>query len=183
VIPTSGTTRRLFFALWPGADTRRALVRSTQGAVQRVGGRAVPPHNYHITLAFLGNQPSDIFDEIVAAGRRVSMPPITLWLDSFDCWPRPMVFWFGPLTAPQALSRLSADLWTRMEPLGVARDKRDLRPHVTLARKVQVLPELEVPNPVAWPISAFTLIESISGDPGPEYSVVAKFPLGSPHDP
>ena len=181
--PTISPARRLFFALWPDQFTRQALVRTTQAAVQRVGGRAVPPRNYHITLAFLGNQPIALFDRIVAAGRQVSAPPMELWLDAFDCWPRPRVFWFGPAKFPPALASLSADLWAQMEILGLPRDQRALRPHLTLARKVQRLPELAAPTPVQWPVSAFTLIESISGDPGPEYSVVARFPLGSPHDP
>ena len=44
---------------------------------------------------------------------------------------------------------LSADLWTRMEALGnVARQERALQPHVTLARKVQTLPELAAPKPL-----------------------------------
>lgn len=176
-------TRRLFFALWPDQVTRQALARASRAAVRRVGGRPVPPHNYHITLAFLGNQPIALFDRIVSAGRRVRAPPLELRLDTFDCWPRPRVFWFGPATFPPILSRLSADLWTQMETLDISRDRRDLQPHVTLARKVQQLPELPAPAPVQWPVTAFSLIESISGDPGPEYSVVAQFPLGSSDDP
>jgi len=132
-------TRRLFFALWPDQATRQALVRATRKAVRRAGGRPVPPHNYHITLAFLGNQPSALFDEIVAAGRRVTASPMELCLDTFHCWPRPRVFWFGPAKA--------------------------------------------APKPVQWPVGAFSLMESMDGDPGPEYSVVARFPQGSSHDP
>jgi 2'-5' RNA ligase len=176
-------TRRLFFALWPEPATRQALVRATRKAVRRAGGRPVPPHNYHITLAFLGNQPSALFDDIIAAGRHVSAPAMELCLDTFGCWPRPRVFWFGPAQCPPALTRLSADLWTQVETLGLSRDRRILQPHVTLARKVQRLPELDALKPVPWPVGAFMLIESISGDPGPEYSVVARFPLGSSHDP
>jgi 2'-5' RNA ligase len=180
---TASLTRRLFFALWPDQGTRQALEHAARAAVRRVGGRAVPAHNYHITLAFLGNQPIAWFDKIVAAGRRADARPMELWLDTFDFWPRPRVFWFGPAQFPSALSRLSADLWTQMETLGLARDKRDLQPHVTLARKVRGLPELATPKAVQWPVSAFSLIESIHGDPGPEYSVVAQFQLGSSHDP
>lgn len=176
-------TRRLFFALWPDQATRQALVRATRKAVRRAGGRPVPPHNYHITLVFLGNQPGALFDEIVAAGRRVNAPPIELWLDTFHCWPRPRVFWFGPAKFPPALTRLSADLWTQMETLGLARDRRVLQPHVTLVRKVQRLPELAAPKPVQWPVGEFSLMESMDGDPGPEYCVVARFPQGSSHDP
>jgi len=183
VNPTASPTRRLFFAIWPDQITRQAVARTARAPVKRVGGRAVPPRNYHITLAFLGNQPIDLFHGIIVAGRRVRAPAIDLWLDTFDCWPRPRVFWFGPAKFPPTLSRLSADLWTQMETLGLPRDKRDLQPHVTLARKVKQLPALAAPTPVRWPVHAFTLIESITGDPGPEYSVVAQFPLGSPDDP
>jgi 2'-5' RNA ligase len=175
--------RRLFFALWPDESTRQALVRITRTAVRRAGGRPVPPHNYHITLAFLGNQPADLFAEIVTAGRRITAPPMELVLDTFHCWPKPRVFWFGPRRCPPDLAGLSADLWTQMEALGLSRDRRALQPHVTLARKVQTLPELAAPKPLRWPVGGYALIESISGDPGPEYSLVARFSLGSSHDP
>lgn len=177
------TTRRLFFALWPDDPLRLALERATRTAVRRAGGRPVPPRNYHITLAFLGNQPAELFDDILAAGRRITAPPMALLLDTFHWWPKPRVFWFGPRKFPPALPRLSADLWAQMETLGLSRDRRPLQPHVTLARKVQSRPELAAPKPVPWPVRGFALIESISGDPGPEYSVVARFPVGSSHDP
>lgn len=181
--PAKPATRRLFFALWPDEAVRMALVRATRTAVRRAGGRPVPAHNYHITLAFLGNQPVDLFDEIVAAGRRVTAPPVALLLDTFHCWPKPKVFWMGPGRFPPALPRLSADLWSEMESLGLSRDRRPLQPHVTLARKVQSLPVLAPPKPVPWPVRGYALIESISGDPGPEYSVVARFSPGSSPDP
>ena len=176
-------TRRLFFGLWPDDVTRRAIVRATRTAVRRAGGRPVPPVNYHITLAFLGNQPSELFDAIIAAGQRVAAPSMTLLLDTLHCWPKPRVFWFGPRKFPRDLPRLSADLWTQMEYLGLTRDRRALQPHVTLARKVQELPEMAAPKPVSWPVHEFALVESISGHPGPEYTVVARFSPGSSPDP
>jgi 2'-5' RNA ligase len=179
----TGRTRRLFFGLWPDQATRQAIVRATRTAVRRAGGRPVPPANYHITLAFLGNQPGEFFDEIVAAGQRVVAPPMELSLDTFHCWPKPRVFWFGPRQFPPALPRLAADLWTQMESMGLARDRRALQPHVTLARKVRVLPELAAPKPVRWPVDEFVLIESSGGDQGPKYFVVERFLPGSSPDP
>src|SRR5437667_76833 len=44
---------RLFYALWPDAATRAALTR-LQLAVR---GRNMRPENFHLTLAFLGEQP------------------------------------------------------------------------------------------------------------------------------
>lgn len=176
-------TRRLFFALWPDDGTRRSIVRATRTAVRRTGGRPVPPANYHITLAFLGNQPGELFDEIVAAAGQVESPPMELCLDTFHCWPKPRVFWFGPHSFPTALARLSADLWTQMEFLGMTRDRRVLQPHVTLARKVRDVPELAAPRPVRWPVEGFALVESRNGDAGSEYFVVARFSPGSSPDP
>lgn len=176
-------TRRLFFGLWPDQATRQAIVRATRTAVRRAGGRAVPPANYHITLAFLGDQPGELFDAIVAAAQRVAAPPMELSLDTFHCWPKPRVFWFGPRQFPPALPRLSADLWTQMETLGLSRDRRALQPHVTLARKVRVLPDLDAPKPVRWPVDQFVLIESSGSHKGPNYCVVERFSPGSSPDP
>jgi 2'-5' RNA ligase len=185
--PAASATRRLFFALWPDESTRTALVQATRKAVRRSGGRPVPQANYHVTLAFLGNQPVERYDAIVAAAATLTpaltLGPIQLELDRFGYWPRPRVFWLGPARCPEALAGLADALWTAMTPLGLARETRPYRPHVTLARKVAALPEVESPTPLIWQASEFALIESVTDERGARYTVAARFSAGSPHDP
>ena len=46
---------RLFFALWPPAETAAALARWAKG----LEGRAIPAEKIHLTLAFLGGVAPD----------------------------------------------------------------------------------------------------------------------------
>ena len=63
-----GRNHRLFFALQPNESvrTRVSAVQHDCGAQ----GRAVPPANFHVTLAFLGMQETDVIPRVcdVAAG-------------------------------------------------------------------------------------------------------------------
>jgi len=183
--PARRPTRRLFFALWPDTETRAALARETRKAVRRCGGRPVPPANYHLTLAFLGNQPVDLFDAIVAAAATVRAAPFELTLERYGHWPKPRVLWIGPsamspdgpgndVAAPAALA---SQLWDRLEALGMRREPRPFRAHVTLARKVAALPEVPSPEPLIWHASSFALIESMTEPSGAVYSAVEEFPL------
>ena len=168
-------TRRLFFAVWPDEDTRAALRHATRKAVRASGGRPVPPANFHITLAFLGNQPAALFDDIADAAAHVSAPETELMLNRFGYFPKARVFWFGPTSLPEKLSTLASDLWDRLEPLGIAREQRPLRPHVTLARKVAKPPEVQSPRPLKWLVSGFALIESVTDERGSVYTVAREY--------
>ena len=183
----AAVTRRLFFALWPDEPTRRAIRKVAHAAVRRAGGRPVPAGNYHITLAFLGSQPAALLEDIVGAGRGVSAQvagfPLELQLDRFGYWPRARVFWLAPSQCPETLASLALSLWSGMEACGLARDNRVLRPHVTLCRKVQRAPDLAPPRPVRWRAMDFVLAESVTAPAGAEYTVVARFPDSSSHDP
>jgi 2'-5' RNA ligase len=182
---TSRPVRRLFFALWPDEGTRDALTRATGRAVRRSGGRPVPPPNYHLTLAFLGNQPAGLFDQIVAAAALVRAAPFELTLEHYGHWPKPRVFWIGPPPgspedASMALSApavLASQLWDQLEMLGLRREPRPFRAHVTLARKVAALPEVPPPDPLIWKASGFALVESVTEQSGAVYTVVRDFAL------
>ena len=183
--PSSRPVRRLFFALWPDEVTRAALASQTRNAVRGCGGRPVPPANYHLTLAFIGNQPADLFDRIVAAATRVRAAPFELTLEHYGHWPKPRVFWIGPAPAasegaantPSPPAVIASQLWDRLEALGLDRELRPFRAHVTLARKVAALPEVPSPEPLIWKASSFALVESVTAPSGAVYSVVAEFPL------
>ncbi|MFW2405010.1 MAG: RNA 2',3'-cyclic phosphodiesterase [Gammaproteobacteria bacterium] len=170
-------TRRLFFAVWPDAATRTELRRISRRAVRASGGRPVPPDNFHITLAFLGNQPEARFEAIVRAGTRVVAQPMELSVDRFGYWSKPRVFWIGPKTFPPQLEILASDLWKQLEPLGIPRERRPLRPHVTLARKVAAQPEVREPSPLIWKVTEFALIESVTHQRGAVYTVAQNYPL------
>lgn len=170
-----GNQRRLFFALWPDDEIRREIVRRRE-ALGRISRRQVPDANLHLTLLFLGNQPADRVAGIETAVDEVSAETFRLQLDRFGWFARARVVWLGG-QAPEAAQALVAALAGVLQPLELEFDVRPFRPHITLFRKVARRPDLPVPEPLAWPIGEFALVESIPGSP---YRVLGKWPLSKP---
>ncbi|GMW07699.1 MAG: RNA 2',3'-cyclic phosphodiesterase [Nevskiales bacterium] len=169
---------RLFFALWPDAVTRAALIRATRALVRHCGGRPVPPRDFHLTLAFLGTVPDERFDAVRAAAAGCRLEPLTLLLDRLGYFPAPRVLWLGPSAPPVSLARFVAALATALAAVGQPPDPRPFHPHLTLARKVASAPAEQQPRPVEWPVTGFSLVESQTLAAGARYRVVADFPAG-----
>lgn len=66
--------RRLFFALWPDEPMRQAMTQATRKAARASGGRPVPAHNLHITLAFLGSVLERRLGELAEIARAAALP-------------------------------------------------------------------------------------------------------------
>ncbi len=167
---------RLFFALWPDEATRKALARSTRALARHCGGRPVPPQNFHITLAFLGNVPDERLDAVRDAAAGCRLEPLTLLLDRVGYFPAPQVLWLGPSQAPGQLAQFAADLTAALTTAGQPPDARPFQPHLTIARKVLSASGLRQPRPVAWPVAGFALVESRTDAEGARYRVLAEFP-------
>ena len=155
--------RRLFFALWPDDDLRRAIVER-RGLIDGLARRRVPDHNLHLTLLFLGDQPAAEFDRVIAAADRIESPPFELELDRFGWFSSARVVWLGGETVA-AGTALVERLAGAMHGLGLDFDQRPWSPHVTLYRRVRDRPRLPHPPPLLWPARDFALIESKSGCP------------------
>jgi 2'-5' RNA ligase len=174
-------TRRLFFALWPDPATREAVARATRKAVRHCGGRPVVQENLHATLAFIGPVPEPALAAVLAAGAASARhgEPFALRLQAIDFWPKPQVL-VATAEAPPQATALAERLWEAVRTLGIARDPRPLRLHVTLARKVRKpAPGLGM-HPVDWPVTALALVESVTDPAGARYTPLAHWPLGVP---
>ena len=164
--------RRLFFALWPAPGIRAGIVERRK-LIEGLSRKRVPDHNLHLTLLFLGNQPADRLDDIVAAAGRLQSAAFGLVLDRFGWFARARVAWLGgPATAGGRA--LAAQLTTEMRTLDLQFDDRPWAPHVTLFRQVRGRPAFPDIEPLAWPIDRFELIESFPGRP---YEAVVRFDL------
>jgi 2'-5' RNA ligase len=174
---TEERKRRLFFALWPNPAVRTGLARASALVYAHASGRAVPDENLHITLAFLGNVDADIATCVRQGAAGLAAEGFELVIDRAGWWKRTGILWLGPSRAPAALNRLVKGLWAALEPCGFWPDFRDFHPHLTIARRCRraVLADFE---PVTWPISAFTLLESHTGQRGARYMVIESWPLG-----
>ncbi len=95
------------------------------------------PEGIHVTLKFIGHVPAEKLDPIRAALVGVqSSALVAMHYRGVGFFPnerRPRVLWCG-VEASQNLAQLAADIESALEPLGIAREKREFVPHLTLAR-------------------------------------------------
>jgi len=189
-------TRRLFFAFWPDEATREAMHHAARKAVRHSGGRPVPAVNLHVTVAFLGSVAESLRPEVERIGAAVAADglggeagagqegsrgeaagPLVLLFDGLAFWAKPQVLVASCSQPPREVAALAARLWKAMRPLPIRPDLRPYQPHVTLARKVKKpAPDLAL-KPVSWPVSALTLVESVTDPAGARYEPLASWPF------
>ena len=164
----------MFFALWPDEGTREALVKASQAAVDRAAGRATPRANLHVTLAFLGA----VGEAELARVRQISPPPaerFALSIDTLGFRKRARLLWAAPGTVAPVLLDLESWLWGELGELGITRERRAYRPHVTLARKASHVSGTL--TPVRWPVAEFVLVESTPGERSSVYTILETWSL------
>lgn len=153
-------SHKLFFALWPDADTRFALARLQQG----VRGRLIPPEKLHLTMAFLGQQPAEALPVLRGILAETAVPPMTLLVDCYGYFQRPHIAWAGMRAPPPELLAMQADLMTRLEAAGFsAATHGEFKPHITLAREAKEAPAEFSAAPVLWRVRELALVESRPG--------------------
>ncbi len=151
---------RLFFALWPDAAARVALLDARGGSLQDV--RPARPNDLHLTLVFIGDVEPECLSCIEAAGDDVVLGPFALRLDRVETWPRQHLLAAVPTAPPPDLFNLVSQLQHNLMPCGIQPEPRRFRPHVTLARKA---PRREpAALGIDWPVREFVLARS--GTPG-----------------
>lgn len=169
---------RLFFALWPDADTARAIWQVAGALVPKGIGRRLPPEHLHITLAFLGSLKPEQQACMTQAADAISGEPFTLQLDQPGHFPRPQVVWLGAQTVPEALIKLQLLLVERLtEYCAYQPEQRAFLPHLTLWRKVK---RVEIPQnmpPIAWNVQRFVLAASQTLPSGAHYSILREWAL------
>ena len=151
--------------------------------------RKVEPENLHLTLVFLGNCPEPALEaahEGFEALRESSFP---LFLEGLGLFgkDKPHTAWAG-LVPSARLTRLQTKVETIARRAGCPIDARKFTPHVTLGR-------FPTPNPVdvarleravamgsgfrtdPWEVTELTLWRSHLTGKGPQYEVLARYPL------
>lgn len=129
---------RLFVALEIPKQTRDAL-RAMIAPFAPIcrGARWSRPEGMHLTLKFIGEVSSEKAESIRAELRAVGrFSPVEIAFRGAGFFPNarhPRVFWAG-VEAGTTLAVLAAGIERRLEPLGIPRETREFRPHLTLAR-------------------------------------------------
>ncbi len=151
---------RLFYAFWPTALETRALAEACR-ALFPISGRPVEPRDQHVTLAFVGGVAAARLDAFLELAGPTE--PVTLEFDVLEHWAKPRVLVTTTRTVPDALRSAVDRLWQRLDRLGIARDPRPLRPHVTLARDVRRWHREGIWTPVVWRADRIRLVASRPG--------------------
>jgi 2'-5' RNA ligase len=178
--------RRLFLALWPGDAVRRRLRDVLDQNLRIRSGRAEQVANLHVTLVFIGPIAGERVSAIEQTVAGVSGAAFELVLERIGYWERPRILWLGPREVPAALLSLVRDLRAALETCGVTAEKRPYLPHMTLARKVHRPPAVNMLEPIRWPVSVFSLMESVPVERSSAYRELACWPLRAndkPHEP
>ncbi|MBI2956867.1 MAG: RNA 2',3'-cyclic phosphodiesterase [Acidobacteria bacterium] len=129
---------RLFVALELTPAIRTALEELLQ-RLERTGAdvRWVHSEGLHLTLKFIGEQPEESLPRVREALSSVrSARPVELAFRGLGYFPnerRPRVFWVG-LEASENLKELAAQMEDVLAPLGIEREQRAYKPHLTLGR-------------------------------------------------
>ena len=180
---------RLFIAveLTPAARryTEEALRIFKEGLPS--GVRWVRPEGVHLTLKFLGNVSNDAIPTVESGMRRAAegICPFTVRVQGAGCFPssrRPRVLWLGLQGELESLLTAQSRLEDSLEALGMDRETRRFRPHLTLGRVSGGLPEgwaerleetLQIVGAMGscdLPVDGLSLMESVLGKEGAVYT-------------
>lgn len=176
---TADTPRaRVYFALWPDADTARELHAAAATLRAACGGRPMSVDTLHLTLAFVGDIPRSQIPQLLSLAGEVACKGFTLTIDMAAYWARQHLAWGGPSQAPDELADLAAQLTQGLETRGLPVDRRAFKPHVTLVRRCERAVEERPIGPVTWTVERFVLVESQRDALGARYRAVGEWQLG-----
>ena len=186
------STMRLFTALELPPPICDHLARAIDSIRPPLKGVAsfTRPENLHVTLKFFGELPDPQVPRLLTALQSLKLTPMRFTVERFICLP--------PNGTTRVLAanlagdiKPLADLFTQTEsacaPMGIAREHRPYRPHITLAR-FKSPPSRHTPNslvklidPSLLPtaefiVEGFVLMQSDLKPTGPVYTPLARFP-------
>ena len=179
---------RCFVALGLPSGLRAALA---DVADELEAGYPVPEENLHLTLAFLGDQPGNVLDDLHDMLGAIRGPLVSLAVDGLGCFggrsPRTLHAEVRETPELVALQRKAAGA---ARDAGIALERRRFRPHVTLVRFGARLAPGEAGKLdgflgvhagtrfAAVNMGAFGLYASTLTKAGPVYDLLAEYPLG-----
>lgn len=101
------------------------------------GARWVRVAGLHVTLKFVGEAQPEMIERIESRLASIRLTaPVEMSFREVGFFPnerRPRVFWVG-ITATPNLGELTAEVEKRLESLGIPREQRPFRPHLTVGR-------------------------------------------------
>ncbi len=168
---------RLFFGLRPDRPVRELLA----GLPRQYGlavARAQAIDDIHMTLVFLGGVDEASLERARALAARISVEPFRVALEHLEYWPRARVVCARPRHPAEALMQLQQKLSDALREQGFPIEHRRYRPHVTVGRKADPFPRIELSPVPTWRATHFLLYASVSDGRLPRYRPIAEYSLG-----
>lgn len=178
----SGSSQRLFFALWPDVATRLAIseaVRTIRGD-NASSGRWIEARRYHLTLQFLGafgELPQSLSVQACTAAAELDAAGFELTLDRVGSFSnRSIVWWLGCQTPPPLLLELWHALGASLARHWAWQQPPAFTPHVTILRGAGRSVAADTAA-VSWPVRSFALVRSRQSEASSDYEVIGEWPL------
>lgn len=185
-------TERLFIAIGVSKATRHNL-KTVQAHLRRTDTQVtwVETHNIHVTVKFIGNMGLEKVPRVEEIMREAAAEaaPFVIEMKGISTFPphkTPRVIFADITRGSKPLERIYRVLNNSLTELGVKREHRDYRPHLTLGR-VKSPKNIEAINPVikrhedtelgSDAVRELLLIISDLQPSGPEYTVISRIPL------
>lgn len=180
---------RSFVAL-PVPDDVAGTLEAAQAGLRT--GLPVPEENFHITLAFLGEQREDVLEDLHGELDAIRVPKLTLAVDGVDTFggAEPRIA-HARIAPDPDLARLRKAVARAARTCGIEGDGKPFKPHVTLVRfpRGGLTPE-DAADLDAWlarrvgltsepfEVETFGLYRSTLTRNGPAYDLMAEYALG-----
>lgn len=150
--------------------------------------RPVDRANFHVTLAFLGEQPEGRLADLLEALEQIDTPAFSLRLDGLDVFggdaPRSV---HARLGAEPLLNRLQGRITRAALDTGLRIERRRFAPHITLGRYApgegrpealaHAIAAIGLFTSLPWPVDHFAMMRSRLRPEGPLYDELARYPL------
>ena len=172
---------RLFFGFDLAPETK-ASIADWRDRYVVADGRPVPPANFHITLAFLGQVDGKLMERLcdsVDEQRNALRPgPLSITLDGVGYFSSPGAYWLGTGADTGYLATIARKLGSIGQRFGARRERQVYVPHVTLYRRCTSPPPAPIVDPrFLLALNEVTLFESRSGRGGVVYEPRAVWAL------
>lgn len=130
----------------------------------------------HLTLAFLGDIPTERVAEARGVADAITTGPFDLTLDGLGYWRHNRILWAGGPVPPRLTFVVDA-LGDGLRAAGFTLDARPFVPHVTLLRDARCAELPGQPQSISWPVRELVLAESRLSSGGARYEIIGRWPL------
>jgi 2'-5' RNA ligase len=163
-----------FLALWPDETTKNTLDQHVQIITKETPCKPSLAENLHLTLAYLGTL---TIEECATIQKfNCAVAPFELNLTKACHWSEQKLAYFSPESS-KPLTQLHAFLNQYLLSQGFKPERREFKPHITLARDYTHALETCVLQPMHWFIHELCLVQSIPYPSTSQYQIIKRTPL------